>query len=206
MFKKIDTLVLLLCVIPSVASATSNLPGTGQTRCYQASPPYEEIPCAGLERDGAYSINSLSFSDNRNGMVTDRNTGLTWQKEDDHRKYNWYQASGSYDPAHNQSVQDVCGMLNLGGLTDWRLPTKKELMSIVDYSVPYPGPAISSAYFPNTVAFHYWTSSTFAGDPDLAWHVSFVDGHVSYNNKNDPLHVRCVRGRQQAIATIGKGN
>jgi hypothetical protein len=196
MFKKIVTFAhLLLCIIPSVASATFKLPDAGQSKCYQAVPPYGEIPCAGSGQDGASGINPIAYADNRNGMVTDKNTGLTWQKEDDHQKYNWYQASGTYDPTHNQSMQNVCAVLNLGGMTDWRLPTKKELMSIVDFSVPYPGPTIRSAYFPDTVAFRYWTSSSFAGNPELAWLVSFDDGRVGYNNKNDQLHVRCVRGR-----------
>ena len=64
--------------------------------------------------------------------------------------YNWYQACGTYDATYNPTSQNVCGSLNLGGYSDWRLPTKKELMSIVDYSIPYPGPTINTTYFPNT--------------------------------------------------------
>jgi hypothetical protein len=208
MFKKIVTFtLLLLCIIPSIASAAFKLPDTGQTKCYQTVDPYAEIPCAGTGQDGAYSINPMSYTDNGNDTVTDNNTGLMWQKcssgqnndstcSGDVSSYNWYQASGTYDASYNASSQSVCGSLNLGGQTDWRLPTKKELMSIVDYSVPYPGPTIKTAYFPNTVASFYWSSTTYAGGPEVAWGVGFYYGVVAYDVKYGGGYVRCVRGGQ----------
>jgi hypothetical protein len=209
MFKKIAILtLLLLCIIPSVTSAAFKLPDTGQTKCYRTSDPYDEIDCPGTGQDGAYSINPMSYTDNGgNGTVTDNNTGLIWQKcsvgqnkdstcSGSVSTYNWYQASGTYDATYNASSQNVCGALNLGGQTDWRLPTKKELMSIVDYSVPYPGPTIKIAYFPNTVASDYWSSTTSAYSPDIAWGVYFNVGFVDYYYKYGTLYVRCVRGGQ----------
>src|SRR4030043_348563 len=96
------------------------LPDTGQSKCYQRDcvwPPVE-IPCSGTLQDGAYSINPMSFTDNSNGTVTDNNTGLMWQKEDDG---NWY---------FGDQASDVCGSLNLGGKGDWRGPPKTESRSI----------------------------------------------------------------------------
>jgi len=197
MFMKIVTFALpLICIIPSFASAAFKLPDTGQSMCFQTVPPYAEIPCAGTGQDGAYSINPMSYIDNGNGTVTDKNTGLTWQKEVDQQAYSWFQASGTIDTAHGQSRQNVCGMLNLGGQTDWRLPTKKELMSIIDYSVPYPGPTIKVDYFPDMAPLHYWSATSFAGNPDLAWLVGFSDGRVNRSNKYELHLVRCVRGRR----------
>jgi hypothetical protein len=132
MYKTIAVLTLsFLCINPSAAF---KLPDTGQTKCYQVVLPFE-IPCDGTGQDGAYTINPPSYSDKGNGTVTDNNTGLMWQKEDDNQIYNWYQASGTYDATYNPSSQSVCGSLNLGDHTDWRLPTNRELMSIVDYSI-----------------------------------------------------------------------
>lgn len=182
------------------------LPDSGQSKCYQDVSPYSEIPCAGTGQDGAYSINPMSFSDNGNGTVTDNNTGLVWQKcsvgqnndsscSGTAATYNWYQATGTYDASYNSSTQNVCGLLALAG-GGWRLPAKKELMSIVDYSIPYPGPTIKQSRFPNTVASSYWSSTTYANDPYNAWYVYFYSGFVGNFNKSNSVYVRCVRGGQ----------
>lgn len=67
-----------------------------------------------------YGIND--FIDNNDGTVTDRATGLMWQKADDGQSRDWENAL-SY--AEN---------LTLAGYSDWRLPNAKELQSIVDYT------------------------------------------------------------------------
>ena len=192
----------------TLQSHAFQLPDTGQTKCYDPTgSTTNEIPCAGTGQDGAYSINPMSFTDNGNGTVSDNNTGLIWQKcsvgqNNDAScsgtavNYNWYQASGTYDATYNSSTQNVCGALNLGGSSSWRLPSKKELMSIVDYSIPYPGPTILQPRFPNTIASYYWSSTTFAGYPYFAWGVGFDDGCVSGDGKGGSFCVRCVRGGQ----------
>jgi hypothetical protein len=188
------TILFIGYITPSDAF---KLPDTGQTKCCQSESPYAEIPCEGTGQDGAYIINPMSFYDNGNGTVTDNNTGVMWQKEDDGNYYNWYQASGIYDSTYNPSLQNVCGSLNLGGHSDWRLPTKKELMTIVDYSIPYPGPTINTTYFPNTKSSHYWSSTTYAYNPSSAWSVYFSYGYVYGGSKHyDGYYVRCVRGGQ----------
>jgi Protein of unknown function (DUF1566) len=201
------TLFISLFTLQSSQAATFKLPDTGQTKCYQAVSPYAEIPCAGTGQDGAYSINPMSFSDNGNGTVTDNNTALVWQKcsvgqnndaicSGTAATYNWYQASGTYDGSYNTATLNICGNLALAG-GGWRLPGKKELTSIVDYSIPYPGPTIQQSWFPHTVASYYWSSTTYASHPSDAWIVYFYDGHVYYGSSKDgSFYVRCVRGGQ----------
>lgn len=192
------TFAIFVLLLPALLFAgTFNLPDTGQTKCYQTIEPWAEIPCEGTGQDGAYTINSMSFTDNGDGTVTDNNTGLVWQKEDDETAYNWYQASGTHDETDNPSSQDVCGSLNLGGHSDWRLPTKKELMSIVDYGIPSTGPpTINATYFPNTKMSYYWSSTMSAYSTGYAWYVGFVDGVVYYHYKHSYSYVRCVRSGQ----------
>jgi hypothetical protein len=62
------------------------------------------------------------FVDNGDGTITDKATGLMWTKADSDKKMNWLQA---LDFAEN---------LELAGHSDWRLPSAKELQSIVDYT------------------------------------------------------------------------
>ncbi|MEI6805907.1 MAG: DUF1566 domain-containing protein [Myxococcaceae bacterium] len=77
----------------------------------------------------------------KNGAVTDSYTGLQWQSS----------GAGSYiwDPSSQDSVQAYCTAQNTGGYTDWRVPTRAELQTLVDYGSS--GPAINSKVFPNTI-------------------------------------------------------
>lgn len=176
-------------------TAVSNLLDTGQINCYNNS---EQIawPRPGeafYGQDAQYSTNPMIFSDNGT-TVTDNVTGLTWQKEDDGIQYNWYEASGTYDATYNPGSTDVCGSLILDAYSDWRLPTRRELMSIVNYGTL--SPAIDITYFPNTSSANYWSSTTWAGSGDVAWAVDFTSGRVTYGfgDKASGLCVRCVRG------------
>ena len=178
----------LLCFCFDAPSGAFKLPDTGQTTCYDQGGNVISCPAPGqpLAQDGSYNINPLSYTDNGNGTVTDNNTGLIWQQEDDGNIYNWYVASGTYDTTYNPTSQDVCGSLNLGDHSDWRLPAKKELMTIVAYGIPYPGPAIDTTYFPNTKLAVYWSSSSRASYPNGAWCAWFDDGSVVNYSKGTP--------------------
>ncbi len=197
--------VLLLCCFVTLSEAFK-LPDTGQTKCYDTEG--TEITCAGTGQDGAYTISPMSFTDNGNGTVTDNNTGLMWQKQDDGLIYNWYQASGTYDATYNPSSQSVCGSFDLGGHSDWRLPSHKELITIISYAIPDPGPTIDLTYFPNTKAAIYWSYTTLTSDPLKAWSVYFGGGEAGRSAKDYDGYVRCVRGEEefsQSLTDNGNG-
>jgi hypothetical protein len=105
-----------------------------------------------------------------------------WQQATAPGTYNWSNAI------------TYCENLVLGGYSDWRLPSIKELSTLVDRSIPYPGPTINTTYFPGTVASYYWSSTTFAFSTYGAWHVSFGFGGVYGHSKYDDYYVRAVRG------------
>lgn len=173
------------------------LPDSGQTTCYDhagaiISCPPPETPMA---QDGSYTIHPMKFTDHGDGTVTDQVTGLMWQKEDDGDKYNWFEVTGTADPIHNPAAQnDVCGTLNLGGYQDWRVPTRKELIGIVNYENV--DPAIDPMVFPNTKSDYYWSSTDWCYFSErFAWPIHFFGGGFSWaRNKSDEGHVRCVRG------------
>jgi hypothetical protein len=79
----------------------------------------------------------------------------------------------------------------LCGAGDWRLPTRKELLSIVDNGRF--NPAVDTGHFPNTPASNYWSSSTYADQPGAAWQVNFRYGEVNPDDKGQGAHVRLVR-------------
>ena len=75
--------------------------------------------------------------------------------------------------------------------SDWRLPSHRELLTLVylDGSIP----TIASDYFPNTLADPFWTSTTYSRFPDSAWNVDFLS-HYLNNSKTIAYRVRLVRG------------
>ena len=93
-----------------------------------------------------------------------------------------------------QSALSECNELTLAGYNDWRLPSQRELKSIVDYTVK--DPAVNEEYFPNTVSSLYMSSTTSADSPIFAWGVYFHNGSDSWNLKSDSNYVRAVRGGQ----------
>lgn len=127
---------------------------------------------------------SDDFNDNGDGTITDKDTGLMWQKERAPGSYTWEQAL-SY-----------CEDLELAAYDDWRLPTAKELQSIVDYSTVYP--AVDDTYFPETGSSIYWVSTSNAGSPSSVWYVSFADGTIAGIGKMNPFYTRAVRAGQCA--------
>jgi|GEM_PF-1304373 len=179
--------LLLALMLPATAPAVDfPLPDTGQTKCYNDS---VEIPCPFpgqpfYGQDAQYRGAQPAYQDNGNGTVTDKVTGLMWQQQDDGTERAWQDAMG------------YCDNLTLGGYDDWRLPEIFELETLVDYSIPLPGPTINMSYFPNTVSTYYWSSTTYATYTDNAWLVNFNASSVYYLNKPGSRCARCVRGGQ----------
>jgi len=90
-------------------------------------------------------------------------------------------------------AKSYCANLTLEGYRDWRLPSIKELQSIVDRKKH--DPAIKAG-FKNTATDFYWSASPGVGSGSSAWIVYFYGGHTSYGTKTNKNCVRCVRGRQ----------
>ena len=125
---------------------------------------------------GHYTVNGAT--------VTDNKTKLVWQQTPAPTVMTWADAK-SYCAGAAVSAA-------LGG-TGWRLPTVKELQSLVDYSVASGGPTIDSTYFPNTPATYYWSTSLI-NTSDVAC-VDFTDAKTyGYSSGGgNTAEVRCVR-------------
>src|SRR2546422_751393 len=88
------------------------------------------------------------------GVVSDSATHLSWQQNSAGMVYNWDDAAR------------YCATLDLHG-TGWRLPTVKELQTLVDETRAMP--ATDDVSFPNTASEYYWSSSQVVTFANEAW-------------------------------------
>ena len=160
-------------------------------------------------QDANYQGNTPSYTENGDGTITDNVTGLMWQKE--------MGIKISYSEAFNKA-----DTLTLGGYNDWRVPTIKELYSLIIFTgrvsgeVPYEM-FIDSGYFvqplgdtsigerlidAQTWSATQYKSTTMNGDTTV-FGVNFLDGRIkgypkyvpgSNNNNPKTMYFRMVRG------------
>jgi hypothetical protein len=193
------------------------LTDTGQDKFYNdngtlISKPNEELDYYG--QDAQFEGTPSSFKDNGDGTITDLNTGLIWQKTPDYRRHNFYNAFKYVDE------------LEIGGYTDWRLPTIKELYSISNFKgelspsdLSKSKPYLDTRYFDfeydkrMPFAGQYWSGTKYVKggiqnkNIEGAFGFNFADGHIKsyetglyFNGKdgvtNPGCYVRAVRGKE----------
>ena len=133
---------------------------------------------------GLSSIIYAGTFNRSNGVVSDSNTNLEWQ--DDYSDNN-----NSIKITIWQSAIDYCENLTLNTQNDWRLPTKNELLSIVDYTKN--NPSIAKQFKNTSTTDSYWSSTTIEFSHSGAWIVYFGHGNTDRARKASSYYVRCVR-------------
>lgn len=152
----------------------------------------------------------------------DNVTGLTWEVKttdtglrDWSWKYSWYSSDGGTNGGNPGSTGGIaaCNATLPGGLcnteafvtavnaaalcsyTDWRLPSYRELFSLVHFGTQ--NPSIDSNYFPNTRAGGaLWSATSYALAPLEAWIIEFTFGDSFPLDKPEDNYVLLVRGAQ----------
>jgi len=133
------------------------------------------------------------YTDNNDGTVTDSSTRLMWQKCT-------FGLSGhdcNTGTALIYTWQAALAIANINtnnSYTNWRLPNKNELDSLLESACN--APAINTTIFPSTLMSDYWSASPFAGDNTSAWVVNFNDGVVNNTDKSNRRYLRLVRDIQ----------
>ena len=107
---------------------------------------------------------------------------------------NWQEANNLIDRMNEQ---------NFNGHNDWRLPTVKELLTLIDYE--------SQESFADQLTVHgyvgiksnyYWSSSRCGNRAFYAWGVYMIDGYVSDVNKAGFGYVWPIRGRLKFLKDL----
>jgi hypothetical protein len=108
-------------------------------------------------------------------------TGLEWQVESPGRM-TW------------ETALDYAASLSLAGRSDWRLPTVRDLESLLDRSRYRPEMRMDVPFRDEQ---SYWSSTTFGPHRNSAWIVMFDGAYVLSYYKTNLYHVRCLRGQSR---------
>lgn len=166
----------------SIKKVLDKLPDTGQSKSYTDT----------LGEDSDYTINAPELIDNLDGTITDKITGLMWQKAD------------GGEMTHSSALQ-YADSLTLGSFTDWRLPIAFEIYSIQNLQVN--NPALNTTYFTKSNAEYWWTSDLQVNDNSRVW-VSNAGGGIGNHLKSETIsaggtkryHARAVRNIKENIS------
>ena len=122
---------------------------------------------------------SLSMAETT--IVKDPSTNLMWEDTKHVKKGQvTYLEANAY-----------CEALKLGEHNDWRVPTLKELLSIVDYTRYEP--AILKEFSRVDQDKLYWSSTPYANKSIEFWGVVFEEGNTDNASAIYDRRVRCVR-------------
>jgi hypothetical protein len=108
-------------------AVTANYPvvDTKQESCYNNLAPLTSCPLLETDnfygQDAHYTGLAPSFTDNGNETVTDNRTGLMWQKNPGDKK------------TQAEALAEIASF-SFAGYNDWRLPTIKELYSLIQFN------------------------------------------------------------------------
>jgi hypothetical protein len=180
----------------SGGSASGGATGSGGTgapgACVPATCGTHKWPCWHMPNPAASGLpNPASYTDLGNGAVRDNVTCLVWEKAPNATQGFW------------QANADHCASLvtsNFAGYSDWRLPTRVEMASIVDFARS--GDAIDTTAFPKEPSGYYRTGSdwyetiTGQNSSGFSWIYGMSSGFTSnaYAKSTSNAYVRCVRG------------
>lgn len=198
---------------------------TGQGRCYNntasitapapGQPFYgQDAQCTGVQPSYTLAGDGLTVRDNR--------TGLTWQRSPDTSGDGQITAADKFTWASAQLRPAALNAARFGGFSDWRLPTIKELYSLIDFRGTDPSglsgsdtsgltPFIDTNYFQfaygdtsageRIIDAQYASSTLYASSAteQMLFGVNFADGRIkgyglTIMGSDKTFFVQCVRG------------
>jgi hypothetical protein len=143
------------------------------------------------------SGNRLVAPDNRysvdvDGVVRDSQTRLFWKQCSEGQSGPG--CAGTAAVLNWQMALTAASISSFAGFSDWRLPNRNELLSLMESGCF--DPAINQTRFPNTSMLPIWSSTSYVGSASdaWAWAMDIRTGALFGDAKNTPFNVRLVRG------------
>jgi len=171
---------------------------TGQGTCHDTQG--RQVPCGGSGQDAELSSGEAwhqpRFIAVDGELVLDQLTGLFWSQD----------ANPAEFPLTWPEALDYVARLNgrrYLGFTDWRLPNRRELRSLISHQTKKP--ALPEGHiFKNVFQGWYWSSTTAAISPAHAWYVHLEGGRMFYGHKLQAFLVWPVRGQSLLLPVTGQ--
>ncbi len=141
------------------------------------------------------------FTDFADGTIEDRVTGLMWKKCPE--GYSDVACTVGVPLSFSAVNQVVTRLQNVNvpnapaaaGYSDWRIPTKNEMASLVNRACA--NPATVAAIFPNTDSLNFVTATLDANElTTRVWGIDFTEGSTGPNLLTGPFRLRLVRAGQ----------
>jgi hypothetical protein len=221
---------------PSVAATSYPVVDTGQVKCYDNSSGIS-TPAAGeafYGQDAQYAGNQPSYTSSADGLtVADNVTGLTWQSSPDTNSDGSLSSTDKLTFTQAQAVPASLNASGYGGYSDWRLPSIKELYSLIDFSGTDPNfmsgdtsgltPFIDTGYFKfaygdtsqgeRVIDAQYASGTLYTASANMLFGVNFADGRIKGyvltmpGGREKTFFVQCVRGNTgyDANSFVGGG-
>jgi hypothetical protein len=144
---------------------------------------YQGVPASfSAQGDPAASSPSERFVAALDGAaVKDLQTGFTWEQSPDFSYSVWTEAIVR------------CQGKTVGGQSGWRLPSIKELSTLIDSSQKDPALPLGHP-FGNNKSSIFWSSTPSETDDMVSWHVSFFTGEVVTDQKSQTRRAWCMLG------------
>ena len=144
-----------------------------------------EIPV----QNGTWSESGTEAEGTHWSCVRDNVTGLIWEVKTTTGTHA-FTVKGTWQ--NRNDLADTTNTEGLCGLTNWRVPSLTELLTIVNNGRQ--NPAFDLARFPNGKSQSYWTSNPISGVGTNAWTVNFFAGIGNSKAKTSNFQVRLVSG------------
>jgi len=171
-----------------------SLLGASQAALAQQVCKYDSIPA---------TAPASRFTDNGDGTVTDKLTGLQWKRCNEGQIWDSGKCIGVAPSFEWQEALIIAAAAQFAGHTDWRLPNIKELASVLENACTYP--AVNEAVFSSTTVGGWSATPTASYDPTNnigygAHLISFSSGgERALNRFVHPQSVLLVRGENETV-------
>ncbi|HUU99761.1 MAG TPA: DUF1566 domain-containing protein [Bacteroidales bacterium] len=168
---------------------------TGQITCHDTVG--REVPCINSGQDAEFRRGipwPIPRFRQLGDTVSDNLTELIWTRN----------ANLAEFPLTWQESLDYISHMNHGkafGYSDWRLPNRKELRSLMSYQTKKP--ALPEGHsFSNVFLGWYWTSTSAAINPAYAWYIHMEGARMFYGGKKQFFLLWPVCGKGNGVLSV----